>query len=57
MSINRWICLLVGLWRSLRHWALVDGCDYEDQEVDVPALVTTSKCPICGRWSVDWKRN
>jgi len=56
MSINRWICAITGLWRSLRHFANVSGCDYVDQETDVPALVTTSKCEICGKWSTDWRR-
>ena len=56
MSINRWICVIVGLWRSLRHFAHVSGCDYVEQENDVPALVSTSRCEICGTWAVDWKR-
>jgi len=55
--VNRWICKIVRLWRSVRYGANIDGCDWVEQEVDIPALVTTSKCEICGRWDTSWKRS
>jgi len=52
---NQWICLLVGLWRSLWYWADVDGCDYTQTEIDIPALVTVNRCEVCGDVEVIWK--
>ena len=54
--INRWICKIVGLYRSVCCRANVDGCDLVEQEVDIPALVTVSQCEVCGRYSIGWKK-
>jgi hypothetical protein len=54
--MNRWICFIVRWYRSIRYGANIDGHDWVEEEVDVPALVTISKCEICGEYDVSWKR-
>lgn len=54
--MNRWICCIVGIWRTLRCGARVDGCDFHVQEENILARVQTLKCEVCGRETCGWQR-
>lgn len=56
MRLNRWICLLVGLWRTLWCGVPVSGCDFCVEEENILARVQTSKCDICGRYCCAWEK-
>jgi len=51
---NKWICFVMGIWRSMRHQAHVSGCDYMEIEADIPALVTVNRCEVCGDVEIMW---
>ena len=53
LSDRLW-CWLVGLWMGYRYDA--DGHEWVDEEVDVPALVTTSRCTVCDETDTVWRR-
>ena len=59
----RELCWLRGLWWTLRsflrtgQWSpTIGGHLYQDEEADVRARVTTSKCVHCGSYHVSWRR-
>lgn len=52
--MNRWICVLVGLWRSLWHGANVSGHDFVEDAVVEGARVEILRCEICGHYEMGW---
>lgn len=54
------ICWLKTIYRTIRYTWLqgipMMGHDYVNEEEDVPALVTTTKCKVCGHHEVLWER-
>lgn len=53
------ICYLKSIWRSIQvGWPFnypCSGHSYVNEEEDIPALVTTSKCEMCGKYDISWK--
>ena len=55
-------CLLRGLWRTwksrarTRNWTAIEGHDWANEEEDIPALVTISRCETCGITDMVWRR-
>lgn len=65
MTIFRWRCWLRAVWYAITNppamsgpfaGAFVSGHFYQNEEEDVPALVTTGHCIDCKQLSVTWKR-
>lgn len=54
------LCLLKTIVRSLQiGWPMnfpMSGHDFANEEEDVPALVTTSRCENCDRYEVNWRK-
>ncbi len=47
------ICLIRTIYRSLRCWAWVSGCDFIEQD-GTPPNVQVLECKTCGYVSVGW---
>jgi hypothetical protein len=58
MKINRWICWLKTVWRSIQvGWPLnypMCGCDFVDMEEHKNCTVTITRCEICGKKNICW---
>jgi hypothetical protein len=54
--MNRWICWIVGRWRTFKTGIRFIGCDLTEIEVVENATVVVSKCDVCGKYSISWER-
>jgi len=56
-DMKKLICWFKTLYRSLHTFPSypMSGHDFVDEEVDIRALVTTSKCEVCGKYEVYWE--
>ena len=63
MILHRIFCWLTAAWRNVEAvftgtadigwWS---GCSWQVEEVVPKAEVTISKCEVCGKYDVAWKR-
>lgn len=52
--MNRLLCILETLWRSLRSFAIVSGCEYHEVECR-DARIDLLQCHRCGRFDASWR--
>lgn len=52
--MNRWICWLKTIWRSLEIGYPMSGHTYQDLEYHKGCDVTVNKCEMCGDLDISW---
>lgn len=48
------ICFSRAVYRSIRYWALISGCDYVTDETPTPKNIHILRCRVCGNTSIAW---